>query len=150
MYRLCHPVHHPGLAAGPTVAITPHLFSAFLPGEAGVKVSWHDSSPRVILSPDGDPEGRDVFRAHCGEEGAAGTELEKSPCSPTFQLCRIIPVLAFPWGLPVFPVTGTRPTGTEGKVTWYLGPRLQDSLQGPVQGCRGTRGDLQPRTTGCP
>lgn len=106
LLRLCHPVHHPSLAAGPRVVFTPHLFSAYLPGDAGVKVSWHNSGPRVILSPDGDPEGRDILRALCWGGGAAGTELERACAPPTFQLCLIVPVFAFPLGLPMFSITG--------------------------------------------
>lgn len=63
------------------------------------------------------------------EEGAAGTQLEKNPCSPTFRPCLMVPVFAFLSGLPTFPVTGTGPTSGEGKATRYFGPRHQDSLQ---------------------
>ena len=70
-------------------------------------------SPWVILSADGDPEGRDFHRSHGWGEGKDGAG-EEPVLPPTFQSCPLVLCLPFSRACPYSPSLGLA-TPVEGE-----------------------------------
>lgn len=95
---------------------SPHLFSQFPSGRLASKslAMTVSESPRVILSADGDPEGRDFHRSHGwgeGKDGAGGEPV----LPPTFQPCPLVLCLPLSRVCPYSPSLGLA-TPVEGEM----------------------------------
>lgn len=102
LFRLRHPVHHPGVAAGPKVpgaaVRSSFIFSILL---------WEGWSESLGMTVPGDPEGKGFLRSHCwggwGRDGAGEEPMLPPPSQPAGWY----PCWPFSWGLPISPITRT-------------------------------------------